>query len=110
MQISARDQALIGQMMLAGGKSGERQIISREWINRMLTPCDIAPFYGYFTWLNRGTKPIASASANSFFGFGIGGQTVWHEPDRNLVAVFRWTNAQCLNELIAMVNKRLVTA
>lgn len=110
MQISARDQALIGQMMLDGGKSGGRQLISREWINRMLTPCDIAPFYGYFTWLNRGTKPIANASANSYFGFGIGGQIVWHEPERNIIGVFRWTDAQCLNELIGMVNRVLARA
>ena len=107
MQICARDQALVAQMMVNNGQSGGRKIVSSEWIQRMTTVCDIAPHYGYFTWLNRGSKAITNASTNSYFAFGIGGQTVWHDPDRKLVAVFRWTDAECLDELVGLVNLAL---
>ncbi|MGB7181129.1 MAG: serine hydrolase [Burkholderiaceae bacterium] len=107
MQICARDQALVGELMLAGGRHGNRQLVSEQWISLMRTPCAIAPFYGFFTWLNQGPHPLVNASPESFFALGIGGQTVWHDPTRQMVAVFRWTDVSALDELMGLVNKAL---
>lgn len=103
MQISAQDQLKIGRLLLNKGSHNGRQLVSTDWINAMLTPCDIAPYYGYFTWLNRGDNAVPNASADSFFCLGIGGQTIWHEPAADLVAVFRWTDQRELNTLCALV-------
>lgn len=102
MRINARDQALIGQMMLADGVIGGRRVLSEEWLRLMRTPCPIAPFYGYFTWLNTDGQSIPVASASSFFGLGVGGQLVWHDPGRELVAVYRWIDADRSRDLIAL--------
>lgn len=100
MSISARDQAKIAQMLLSGGKNahGER-VLSEEWISQMLTPCDIAPYYGYLTWLNHKQKIFADVPASSYFGIGAGSSLFWVEPERQLVVVVRWIEAQYSNEL-----------
>lgn len=91
--ISAGDQLLLAQLMMNGGVAGGQSIISREWIEQMLTPCDIAPWYGYFTWLNKNKAVSSAASEESYFCLGIGGQLVWHDPAAKLIAVFRWIDA-----------------
>ena len=105
MRISARDQAKIGCLLLNNGRVDGQQLLSTEWINLMTSACDIAPFYGYFTWLNTGRKIVPAASEKSFFAFGVGGQVVWHDPASSTVAVFRWIDTDHLNELVAMVSE-----
>ena len=80
VSISARDQARVGQLLLDGG----------EWVRKMQTPCAIAPFYGWLTWLNRDGRMFADASRASWFMFGAGGNTVWIDPEKEAVVVWRW--------------------
>lgn len=88
--ISARDQARIGQLLLDGGAHEGRQLIPREWVERMQQPNAVAPFYGWLTWLNRDGRLFADASRSSWFMFGAGGHTVWIDPDHEAVVVTRW--------------------
>ncbi len=107
MRISARDQAKIGQLMLQRGRWNDRQLLSRHWIEAMLTPCAIAPFYGFFTWLNTGRKAVPAATEGSFFGLGVGGQLIWHAPELQLVAVFRWIDSNAGNEVVKLTRSLL---
>lgn len=88
--ISARDQARIGQLLLDGGVHEGRQVIPREWVQRMQAPCAVAPFYGWLTWLNRDGRLFADASRASFFMLGAGGHMVWIDPENEAVVVTRW--------------------
>jgi CubicO group peptidase (beta-lactamase class C family) len=90
VSIGARDQARIAQLLLAGGAHAGRQLIPREWVQRMRQPCAIAPFYGCLTWLNRGGELFAHASRDSWFMTGAGGQYVWIDPANDAVVVVRW--------------------
>jgi CubicO group peptidase (beta-lactamase class C family) len=90
VSISARDQARIGQLMLDGGAHQGRQLVPRQWVERMQQPNAVAPFYGLLTWLNRDGRIYADASHASWFMFGAGGNTVWIEPDHDAVIVSRW--------------------
>ena len=90
VSISARDQARIGQLMLDGGACKGKQLIPREWVQRMQQPCAIAPFYGYLTWLNRDGRMFADASRASYFMFGAGGHMTWIDPENEAVVVARW--------------------
>jgi len=107
MRICARDQAAIGQMMLDRGVYCGQRIVSADWIDRMLEPCDIACFYGYFTWLNRlnsdGERAVAAASEQSFFALGVGGQLIWHEPRLSAVVVLRWINPAFTDQWIELI-------
>jgi CubicO group peptidase (beta-lactamase class C family) len=90
VSISARDQARIGQLLLAGGAHSGQQLLPAHWVARMQQPCAIAPFYGWLTWLNRDGAMFADASRESWFMVGAGGHYVWIEPACQAVVVVRW--------------------
>lgn len=93
MSIGSIDQARIGQLLLDDGAVDGKQIISTEWIQRMRTPCSIAPYYGYLTWLNHEQRIFPSVPASSYFGIGAGTSFTWVEPERRMVLVVRWIDA-----------------
>ncbi len=90
VSIGARDQARIGQLLLDGGAHEGRQIVPRDWVQRMQVPCAVAPFYGWLTWLNGDARLFADASRASFFMFGAGGHMVWIDPENEAVVIARW--------------------
>ena len=101
--IAAHDQALIGQLLLNHGNWQGSQLVSESFLESMLTPCDIAPFYGFFIWLNTDHVISSAASSASYFALGIGGQLVWHDPVNDLVAVFRWLGDDALEHAIELI-------
>ncbi len=105
--IAPADQALLGQFMLQQGQWHNKQLLSSNWIKQMLTPCTIAPYYGFFTWLNTGNTISKSASPESYFAMGIGGQLVWHDPVRHAVCVFRWLGEDATQRAIELVTAQL---
>jgi len=107
MVISAHDQLLLGQLMVNNGVAKGKQILPRQWIEEMLTPCDIAPWYGFFTWLNTNHVVSRCIPAESYFAMGIGGQLVWHDPTRNIVAVLRWIDNDCTEDILLRIAAEL---
>jgi CubicO group peptidase (beta-lactamase class C family) len=103
MSIGSIDQAKVGELMLNQGRAAGRQVISAEWLQKMREPCAIAPFYGFLIWLNNGRRVFPAAPESSFFGFGAGSSFTWVEPERNMVVVVRWINADHANEFFARV-------
>ena len=101
--IAAHDQALIAQLLLNRGNWQGRQLVSQSFLNSMLTPCDIAPFYGFFIWLNTDNVISKAASSSSYFALGVGGQLVWHDPANDLIAVFRWLGDDAMEHAIELV-------
>lgn len=93
LSISARDQALVGQLLLDGGLHQGRQLIPKAWVERMQQPCAIAPFYGWLTWLNGDGRLFEQASVRSWFMIGAGGHYVWIEPKHQAVVVVRWIDS-----------------
>ncbi len=103
MSIGSLDQARVGQLMLNDGRANGRQVISSEWIQRMRTPCSIAPFYGYLIWLNHARRIFPSVPASSYFGIGAGTSFTWVEPERRMVVVVRWIDADHADGFFARV-------
>jgi CubicO group peptidase (beta-lactamase class C family) len=94
VSINSIDQARIGQLLLDEGRANGRQVISSPWIERMRSPCAIAPFYGYLTWLNHARRIFPSVPASSCFAIGAGSSFTWVEPVRRMVLVVRWIDAE----------------
>ena len=107
MVISANDQLLLGQLMLNDGKANGKQVLPVQWIEQMQKPCGIAPWYGFFTWLNTNHVVSRSVPPQSYFALGIGGQLVWHDPTRNIVAVLRWIDSECTEDILACIAAEL---
>ncbi len=93
ISIGSVDQARVGQMILDDGRADGRQVLSKAWVDRMRTPCAIAPFYGYLLWLNHERRVFPSAPASSCFAIGAGSSFTWIEPERRMVVVVRWIDA-----------------
>jgi CubicO group peptidase (beta-lactamase class C family) len=109
VSIDSMDQARVGQLILEDGKADGRQVISRAWIERMRTPCPIAPFYGYLLWLNHTRRVFPSVPASSCFAIGAGTSLTWLEPERRLVLVVRWIDANHADEFFGRVLRALDT-
>lgn len=99
VSISARDQALIGQMMLDGG----RGIVSAAWVDAMRAPCSIAPWYGFLQWLNSTGTVFPSLPRDVYAAFGAGGAVVCLAPSQQAVIVARWLAPEHIDPFIAKV-------
>ncbi|MEO8434181.1 MAG: serine hydrolase [Pyrinomonadaceae bacterium] len=103
--INTRDQARFGYLILRHGKWKNKQIISANWIRMATTPAAIGPDYGYLWWLNtKGRYP--SAPVTSFAALGNGSNTIWIDPEHDLVVVWRWHQDRSADELF----KRIMAA
>jgi len=86
LRLRPRDMAKIGQLVLAGGRRNDRQIVSKAWIDASMTPRLEARgpyFYGYLWWLGRSLhngREVHWAAA-----LGRGGQSFRIVPELDLV-------------------------
>jgi CubicO group peptidase (beta-lactamase class C family) len=100
---SSWDHARFGYLFLRRGRWGERQLISERWIELATTPCPVKPEYGYMWWLNTDRLLYPSAPPTSFFALGAGQNTIWIDPDLDLLVVARWMDKEAVDGLLAKV-------
>ena len=91
--INTRDEARYGYLFLRKGKWEGKQIISEKWVRMATTPSRVAPDYGYLWWLNTAHKQWPNAPESSFAALGYGSNTIWIDPEHDLVIVWRWHQA-----------------
>ena len=109
--INTRDMARFGYLFLRRGNWKGNQIISENWIKMATTPTTIGQDYGFLWWLNTQGKQYPDAPRNSFSALGAGSNTIWIDPEHDLVVVWRWHRDRSANELFkkilaAVVEKR----
>ncbi|QJW89210.1 serine hydrolase [Spirosoma taeanense] len=105
--VNSRDEARFGYLFLRQGRWKDRQIISADWVKQATTRGPVGPSYGYLWWLNTpdpstGRKPWPDAPASSFAALGAGQNTIWIDPEHDIVIVWRWHNGNP-NDLIKRV-------
>ncbi len=98
--IHAEDQALVGQLMLADGVWNGRRLLPEGWVAAMRAPCPVKQDYGLLWWLNPGGCFQRTASPESYFALGAGGNITWIDPAHDIVAVLRWIDMAALPEWI----------
>lgn len=102
--ISAMDQARFGLLMLRNGVWNGKRVISEDWILRALAPSPLKPDYGYLWWLNPGRKAWPALSEKAFAAVGFGSNTIWVDPEKDLVIVWRWhPGGSAMNEFLGKV-------
>ncbi|OYU18204.1 MAG: 6-aminohexanoate hydrolase [Rhodobacteraceae bacterium PARR1] len=80
MNVTTRDYARFGQMMLQGGQWQGRQIVPRDWAMQSTVPqAKDGSGYGYQWWIADGAGP------GEFNAQGIYGQYIWIDRSRNVV-------------------------
>ena len=88
--ISARDEARFGYLILRKGLWNTKQLVSKDWLARSVTPNITGEDYGYLWWLNTKQKAWPHAPASSFAALGAGSNTIWIDPEHDIVIVWRW--------------------
>jgi CubicO group peptidase (beta-lactamase class C family) len=66
-------------------------------------PCPINQSYGYLWWLNTARARYPSAPVGSYYAMGAGGNLTWIEPERDIVAVLRWTDPAAADRFMGLV-------
>jgi CubicO group peptidase (beta-lactamase class C family) len=88
LRLRPRDMAKIGQLVLAGGRWNDRQIVSKSWIEASTAPRLEATgpyFYGYLWWLGRSL--VNGREVHWAAALGRGGQSIRILPALDLVVV-----------------------
>ena len=110
MFINAHDLARFGYLFLRGGRWGDRQIVSKEWIDLARTPGPANDTYGFANWyLNTGRKPLPETPESSVVFRGSGQNVVFIDWEHDLVVVVRWIkNNEALDNFLGQVIAALV--
>lgn len=87
--ISTLDHARFGLLILRGGKWDGKQLISESWIREATRQQGVQKGYGYLWWLNT-ENAWPGVPRTSFAAEGAGSNTVWIDPEDDLVVVWRW--------------------
>jgi CubicO group peptidase (beta-lactamase class C family) len=88
LRLRPRDMAKIGQLVIAGGRWNDRQIVSKAWIDASTLPKIKATdgmLYGYLWWLGR--SPRNGREVHWAAALGRGGQSIRIVPELDLVVV-----------------------
>ncbi len=87
--ISTRDHARFGLLMMRKGQWAGKRILPESWIAAATGSQGVRRDYGYLWWLNTdGRWPDAPKSA--FAAQGAGQNSIWVDPEHQLVIVWRW--------------------
>ncbi|MBD2112959.1 MULTISPECIES: serine hydrolase domain-containing protein [Cyanophyceae] len=118
---TAPDWVRLGQMLLHGGKVGDRQIIPASWLEQMLEESPLEPTFGMHIWLKARTadypqvnraSSAAFAAADTFYLDGRHHQRVYVIPLEELVIVRlgeeppAWNDAVIVNVIVEGLRSR----
>ena len=88
--INSWDMARFGYLWLRGGKWGDRQLLTPEYVKAAVSPSAHGPDYGYLWWLNTQGKNYPGLPNTVYGARGAGSNTITISPDHDLVVVWRW--------------------
>ncbi|MFC2141553.1 serine hydrolase domain-containing protein [Acidobacteriota bacterium] len=104
MFINTRDHARFGLLFARRGNWKGKQLFPEEWIDRLTTPADAAPAYGYMWWLNTDRKLMKDVPEHVYGGIGTGGNYIVVDEKSDLVVVLRWIGSgETLNGIMQRI-------
>lgn len=102
--MNSEDLARFGLLILNRGQwAGGRRLVSEKWLKDAVTPSEHGPDYGYLWWLNTRKKQWPSGPAASFAALGNGSNTVWIDPEHDIVLVWRWYRNQAMDGMVQRI-------
>jgi CubicO group peptidase (beta-lactamase class C family) len=102
--INSMDLARFGLLVLNKGKWQDRQLVSSKWFADAVTPSGISGTdYGYLWWLNTQKRQWPNAPASSFAALGNGSNTIWIDPDHDIVVVWHWHRNSAMDGMFSRV-------
>ncbi|HTV70870.1 MAG TPA: serine hydrolase [Rhizobiaceae bacterium] len=106
LHISTRDLALWGLLTLREGLWNGVEMLSRDWIQREISPGEANPAYGFVNWNIRPStdgqprRPVFYTTGSTRGDAGTTAQnSVTIDRDRDIMIVLRWMNGDRLEEV-----------
>lgn len=106
--INSFDHARFGLLLLRGGKWRDRALLSEEWIARATTRGNVGPDYGYLWWLDTAGRAWSGSPKSAYRASGHGSNTVWIDPEHDLVVVWRWHQGRALSEFLRQIVESVI--
>jgi CubicO group peptidase (beta-lactamase class C family) len=101
--INSEDLARFGLLILNHGRWGDRQLVSERWLKDAVTPSEHGPDYGYLWWLNTKKQQWPNGPASSFAAIGNGSNTIWIDPEHDIVFVWHWHQGQAMDGMVQRI-------
>jgi CubicO group peptidase (beta-lactamase class C family) len=101
--INSEDLARFGLLILNRGNWEGKQLVSAPWLKDAVTPSAHGPDYGYLWWLNTAKKQWPSGPASSFAAIGNGANTIWIDPDHDIVFVWHWYKSKAMDGMVRRI-------
>ncbi|GGD67041.1 serine hydrolase domain-containing protein [Lacimicrobium alkaliphilum] len=106
--ISTLDQARFGLMVLRNGRWKNRQILSKNWLQKATAPSPANASYGFMWWLNQGERKWQNVDDSSiFYAAGFGGNFIVVDKAQELMIVTRWLEPSQIGEMVRLVRDSL---
>lgn len=103
MFINTLDQARFGLLFARRGVWDGQQLISGEWIDRVKTPSEANPEYGYMWWLLTDDSDWPGVPGHVYYAAGFGGNYIIVDQENDLVIVTRWLDNSVLGEFVGKI-------
>ncbi|NER13182.1 serine hydrolase [Leptobacterium flavescens] len=102
--INTEDHARFGLLFLNDGKWNGKQLLSKSWIEKAITPSQANVNYGYMWWLNKkGPRHWEGVSEDIYYAAGFGGNFIVVDKEHDLVIVTRWLEPSKIGEFVKKV-------
>jgi CubicO group peptidase (beta-lactamase class C family) len=101
--INSLDLARFGLLVLNHGRWNTKQLVPAQWLRDAVTPSEHGPDYGYLWWLNTKKQQWPSGPASSFAALGNGSNTIWIDPEHDIVLVWHWYENRAMDGMIQRI-------
>jgi CubicO group peptidase (beta-lactamase class C family) len=108
--INSEDLARFGLLILNHGRWEQRQLVSEKWLKDAVTPSEHGPDYDYLWWLNTKKQQWPSGPASSFAAIGNGSNTIWIDPEHDIVFVWHWHQGQAMDGMVQRITSAVTGA
>jgi CubicO group peptidase (beta-lactamase class C family) len=106
LRLRPRDLLRLGALVLADGRWGDRQIVSRAWLDasfKVAVPIGDGRDYGRLWYFGVMSTPALAGPRRWIAAFGNGGQRLWLMPDAKLAVVIHCGNYDTPDQWVTAV-------
>lgn len=101
--IDSEDLARFGLLILNHGSWNGKQLVPAQWLKDAVTPSEHGPDYGYLWWLNTKKQQWPSGPTSSFAALGNGSNTIWIDPEHDIVFVWHWYENRAMDGMVQRI-------
>lgn len=105
--INTFDQARFGLLFARSGEWNGRQIVSKDWVEKVQVPSEANPDYGLMWWTLKGGTDWGDVPDHLYYAAGFGGNYIIVDEENDIVIITRWLDNAVVGEFVETVYRAL---